>query len=62
MFHNTFVIPAYIHPMAAGGANLMYMGALYYGVPVIMGRQLWGMGLAGVPRRYALLGEDAPAS
>ena len=86
MLHNTFVVPAYIHPMAAGGANLMYMGALYYGVPVLMGRQLWGLGLArvqpylmggallifsifgtgaglaGVPRRYALLGEDAPAS
>ncbi len=86
MFHNTFVIPAYIHPMAAGGANLMYMGALYYGLPVITGRQLWGLGLArvqpylmggalilmsvfgtgagmaGVPRRYAFLGEDAPAS
>jgi cytochrome c oxidase subunit 1 len=86
ILHNTFVVPAYIHPMAAGGANLMFMGAMYYGVPVIMGRQLWGLGLArvqpylmggalllmavfgtgaglaGVPRRYALLGADAPAS
>ncbi len=86
LFHNTFVVPAYIHSMAAGGANLMYMGALYYALPVLMGRQLWrlglarvqpylmggallvmsfagtGAGLAGVPRRYALLGADAPAS
>ncbi len=86
MLHNTFVVPAYIHPMAAGGANLMYMGALYYALPVITGRQLWGLGLArvqpylmggalilmsvfgtgagmaGVPRRYAFLGEDAPAA
>ncbi|MBI4302043.1 MAG: cbb3-type cytochrome c oxidase subunit I [Chloroflexi bacterium] len=84
--HNTFVVPAYIHPMAAGGANIMYMGALYYGVPVLLGRRLWGLrmariqpylmgaalvimsafgagaGLAGVPRRYASLGPEAPAS
>ncbi len=86
MLHNTFVVPAYIHSMAAGGANLMYMGALYYALPVLTGRQLWGLrlarvqpylmggalllftifgtgaGLAGVPRRYALLGADAPSS
>ncbi len=86
MLHNTFAVPAYIHSMAAGGANLMFMGALYYGMPVIAGRQLWGLalarvqpylmgagllimsifgtgaGLAGVPRRYALLGQDVPSS
>ncbi len=86
LLHNTFAIPAYIHSMAAGGANITYMGALYYGVPVLLGRRLWmprlarvqpylmggaliwmsifgtGAGLAGVPRRYALLGADAPAS
>lgn len=82
MLHNTFMVPAYIHPMAAGGANIMYMGALYYAMPALLGRQLWGMriarfqpylmglsllimsafgagaGLAGVPRRYALLGDS----
>ena len=86
LLHNTFVVPAYVHPMAAGGANIMYMGALYYAVPVLLGRKLWGLGLArfqpylmgaalvimaifgtgaglaGVPRRYAILGVDAPAS
>lgn len=86
ILHNTFVVPAYIHPIAAGGANLIYMGALFYGMAVLSGRQLWGLslarilphllggaiiwmaafgtaaGLAGVPRRYALLGADAPAS
>jgi cytochrome c oxidase subunit 1 len=84
--HNTFAVPAYIHSIAAGGANLMYMGALYYGVPLLTQRRLvWmgaariqpylmgaallimtifgaGAGLAGVPRRFAQLGEDAPAS
>lgn len=86
MLHNTFAVPAYIHPMAAGGANITYMGALYYGAPVLLGRRLWGLkiatiqpylmggaliimsifgtgaGLAGVPRRYALLEVDAPAA
>lgn len=86
MLHSTFAVPAYIHAMAAGGANMMYMGALYYGVPVVLGRQLWGLklariqpylmggallwmsifgmgaGLAGVPRRFASLGENVPAS
>ncbi len=86
LLHNTFVVPAYVHPMAAGGANIMYMGALYYAVPILLGRKLWGLGiarfqpyvmgaalvlmsvfgtgagLAGVPRRYAILGADAPAS
>ncbi|MBI2906148.1 MAG: cbb3-type cytochrome c oxidase subunit I [Chloroflexi bacterium] len=46
MLHNTFVVPAYIHPMAAGGANITYMGALYYGLPVLLGRRLWGLRLA----------------
>ena len=86
LLHNTFVVPAYVHAMVAGGANIMYMGALYYAVPVLLGRKLWGLGLAriqpyfmgaalvimsifgtgaglaGVPRRYAILGADAPAS
>jgi cytochrome c oxidase subunit 1 len=86
IFHNTFVVPAYIHPMAAGGANLIYMGSLFYGMAVLTEKQLWGLnlarilpywmggailwmsafgtaaGLAGVPRRYALLGAEAPAS
>lgn len=48
ILHNTFVVPAYIHPMAAGGANLTYIGALYYAVPILMGRRLWGMGLARI--------------
>lgn len=48
LLHNTFAVPAYIHPMAAGGANITYMGALYYGVPVLLGRQLWGLGLARI--------------
>lgn len=85
MLHNTFLVPAYVHPIAAGGANITYMGALYYGLPILLGRRLRGValarvqpyvmaagllwmaafggaaGLAGVPRRYALLGADAPA-
>lgn len=48
MLHNTFVVPAYIHPMAAGGANIMYMGALYYGIPALLGRQLWALRLAKI--------------
>ncbi|MBI4320574.1 MAG: cbb3-type cytochrome c oxidase subunit I [Chloroflexi bacterium] len=48
LLHNTFVVPAYIHPMAAGGANIMYMGALYYGVPALLKRRLWGSGVARV--------------
>ncbi|MEE8389538.1 MAG: cbb3-type cytochrome c oxidase subunit I, partial [Anaerolineae bacterium] len=86
MLHNTFVVPAYIHSIAAGGANLIYMGALYYAVPVLMKRQLWSLslariqpylmagalvsmsvagvvaGLAGVPRRYALIPQNAPTA
>lgn len=84
MLHSTFVVPAYIHPIAAGGANITYMGALYYGLPFLLGRRLWApklariqpylmgfgltwmaffgiaAGLAGVPRRYALIGPRAP--
>ena len=48
VLHNTFAIPAYIHPMAAGGANLIYMGAVYYGVTILTGRQLWGLAIARV--------------
>ena len=48
VLHNTFAIPAYIHPMAAGGANLIFMGAVYYGVTILTGRQLWGMAIAKV--------------
>ncbi len=86
MLHNTFFVPAYIHPIAGGGANIIYMGALYVGLPVLLGRRLWGLrlarvqpyfmglgltimalfgaaaGLAGVPRRYALIGANAPAN
>lgn len=86
MLHNTFFVPAYIHPIAGGGANIIYMGALYIGLPVLLGRRLWGVrlarvqpylmglgltimalfgaaaGLAGVPRRFALVGADAPAN
>lgn len=84
VLHNTFAVPAYIHAIAAGGANITYMGAFFYGLPIVLNRQLWGMklarvqpylmgaslllmclfgtvaGLAGVPRRYAELGADAP--
>jgi len=84
MLHNTFFVPAYIHPIAGGGANIIYMGAIYLSLPVLLGRRLWGLrlarvqpylmglgltimalfgaaaGLAGVPRRYALIAEDAP--
>ncbi|MCE7938327.1 hypothetical protein DCC79_13900 [bacterium] len=86
MLHNTFLVPAYVHPIAAGGANITYMGALYYGIPMLLRRRLWGLrlarwqpyvmgaaliwmaifgaaaGLAGVPRRYASVGLDAPAA
>lgn len=48
ILHNTFVVPAYIHPMAAGGANIIFMGALYYAIPLLTKRQLWGMGIARV--------------
>lgn len=48
LLHNTFVVPAYIHSMAAGGANITYMGALYYALPVLLGRRLWGLRLARV--------------
>jgi cytochrome c oxidase subunit 1 len=48
MLHNTFVVPAYVHAMAAGGANIIYMGFLFYGIPILMGRQLWGLGLARI--------------
>lgn len=46
--HNTFMVPAYVHPMAAGGANLIFMGALYYAVPLLTGRQLWGLGITRI--------------
>jgi cytochrome c oxidase subunit 1 len=48
MLHNTFVIPAYVHAMAAGGANIIYMGLLYYAVTILMKKQLWAMGLARI--------------
>lgn len=46
LLHGTFAVPAYIHPMAAGGASLIFMGACYYGVTLLAGRQLWGLSLA----------------
>lgn len=46
MLHNTFVVPAYVHPIAAGGANITYMGALYYGIPMLLRRRLWGIRVA----------------
>lgn len=48
VLHNTFAVPAYIHPMAAGGANLIFMGAVYYGVTMLTGRRLWGLAIARV--------------
>ncbi len=48
VLHNTFAVPAYIHPMAAGGANIIFMGAIYYGVTILTGRRLWGMAIARV--------------
>lgn len=48
ILHNTFAVPAYVHPMAAGGANLIYMGAIYYGVTLLTGRQLWGLTIARI--------------
>lgn len=46
LLHGTFAVPAYIHPMAAGGASLIFMGACYYGVTLLTRRQLWGLSLA----------------
>ncbi len=48
MLHNTFVIPGYIHSIAAGGANIIYMGFLFYAITILTGRQLWGLGLAKI--------------
>ncbi len=48
LLHNTFAVPAYVHAIAAGGANLMYMGALYYAMPLLWKRPLWGMKLARI--------------
>jgi cytochrome c oxidase subunit 1 len=48
MLHNTFAVSAYIHAIAAGGANLMYFGALFYAVPLLWKRPLWGIKLARV--------------
>lgn len=45
-FHNTFAVPAYVHAIAAGGANLLYMGALYYAIPLLAVRPLRALALA----------------
>ncbi|MEK6977202.1 MAG: cbb3-type cytochrome c oxidase subunit I [Candidatus Hydrothermarchaeota archaeon] len=40
MLHGTFAVPAYIHPIAAGGPTLIYMGGAYYLVTGLTRRQL----------------------
>lgn len=46
LLHGTFAVPAYLHPMAAGGASLIFMGACYYGVAYLSRRRLWGLRVA----------------
>lgn len=48
LLHNTFAVPAYVHAVAAGGANLAFMGALFYALPVLLRRPLRGMRWARV--------------
>jgi cytochrome c oxidase subunit 1 len=46
LLHGTFAVAAYIHPMASGGATLVFMGASYYMVAGLRQRQLWSPTLA----------------
>ncbi|MEE9199527.1 MAG: cbb3-type cytochrome c oxidase subunit I [Dehalococcoidia bacterium] len=46
LFHGTFVVPGYFHAFTAAGVTLTFMAAAYYLVPLLTGRQLWGLGLA----------------
>ncbi len=48
LLHNTFAVPAYIHPMVVGAASLIYMGIIYYGVTLSVGRNLWGLAIARI--------------
>ncbi len=56
LLHGTFAVPAYIHPIAAGGASLIYMGASYYMVTGIRKRQLWGLTIARIQPWISMLG------
>ncbi len=56
LLHGTFAVPAYIHPMAAGGATLVYMGASYYMVTGIRKRQLWNLTIARLQPYVSILG------
>ena len=56
LLHGTFAVPAYIHPIAAGGATLIYMGASYYMVTGIRKRQLWGLTIARIQPIISILG------
>jgi cytochrome c oxidase subunit 1 len=46
LLHGTFAVAAYIHPMASGGATLVFMGAAYYMVMGFRKRQLWRPSIA----------------
>jgi cytochrome c oxidase subunit 1 len=46
LLHGTFAVAAYIHPMASGGATLVFMGASYYMVAGLRKRQLWQPAIA----------------
>jgi cytochrome c oxidase subunit 1 len=56
LLHGTFAVPAYLHPMAAGGATLIYMGAAYYMVAGITKRQLWGLSIARIQPFISTIG------
>jgi cytochrome c oxidase subunit I len=46
--HNTMTIPSHLHGVVVGGTTLAFMGAAYYLVPLVAGRQLFSMGMAKV--------------
>ncbi|MFQ5879040.1 MAG: cbb3-type cytochrome c oxidase subunit I [Dehalococcoidia bacterium] len=48
LLHGTFVVPGYFHAFTAAGVTLTFMAATYYLVPLITGRQLWGLALARI--------------
>ncbi|MEE9223939.1 MAG: cbb3-type cytochrome c oxidase subunit I [Thermoplasmata archaeon] len=56
LLHGTFAVAAYIHPMAAGGATLVYMGASYYMITGIRKRQLWKPWIARIQPYISFIG------